>query len=314
MSNDARTTQAVRDAAQWLVRLHSGRAQPADWQALAQWRAQDTANEQAWQNAERLGRMFSAVPSQVGLPVLARSRRIDRRAALRVLALATTVPAAAWLGWRHAPWQEWMAQHRTASGERLALELPDGTHVLLNTASALDVAFDERQRLLRLRCGEVLVTTGHDAARPFLVETPQGRLRALGTRFSVRLAEDHARVAVFEGAVEVSPRHGAARVLKAGEQTRFDAAAAATAEPVPGHALAWIQGVLYAEAMRLDDFAAELGRYRGGVLRCDPAVAQLRISGAFQLRDTDQALAMLGETLPVRIVQRTRWWVLIAPA
>ena len=60
-------------------------------------------------------------------------------------------------------------------------------------------------------------------------------------------------------------------------------------------------------------FTAELARYRPGLLRCDPAVAALPVSGAFQLADTDAALTALAASLPVRIELRTRWWVSIGP-
>lgn len=196
------------------------------------------------------------------------------------------------------------------------MTLADGSEVLLNTASALDVAFGANERLLRLRAGEVLVTTAADAAaRSFRMETPGGWLRAVGTRFAVRLLdEDTVHLAVIEGAVEVTPRHGAPqRVLQAGDQCRFTASGVQAPAPLGEQALAWAQGVLYADGMRLDDFAAELSRYRPGIVRCDPAVAALRISGAFQLQDTEYILAMLRETLPVQVVTRTRYWVTLVP-
>lgn len=310
---------ALREAAQWLVRLNSGEARPDDWQALAAWRAQNAANEAAWQRAERLSRTLGAVPAGLGLPVLARAERTaaNRRAALRVLALVGTTAPAAYLGWRHMPWQQWAAEHRTATGERRSVTLADGSKVLLNTASALDVAFGANERLLLLRAGEVLVTTAADtAARRFRVETPGGWLRALGTRFAVRLLDEgFVHLAVAEGAVEVTPRHGAPqRVIQAGEQCRFTAASVQAPTPLGEQALAWAQGVLYADGMRLDEFAAELSRYRPGVVRCDPAVVALHISGAFQLQDTEYVLAMLRETLPVQVVTRTKYWVTLVPA
>ncbi|MES2612127.1 MAG: FecR domain-containing protein [Pseudomonadota bacterium] len=318
-SATAPSRAALREAAQWLVRLNSGQARADDWQALAAWRAQDGANEQGWQRAERLSRTFGAVPAGLGLPVLARAERTaatNRRAALRVLALVGTTAPAAYLGWRHMPWQQWAAEHRTATGERRSVTLADGSEVLLNTASALDVAFDANERLLRLRAGEVLITTAREsAARSFRVETPGGWLRALGTRFAVRLLhEDTVHLAVAEGAVEITPRHGAQRVLQAGAQCRFTARGVQAPTALGEQTLAWAQGVLYADGMRLDDFAAELARYRPGVVRCDPAVAALRISGAFQLQDTEYILAMLRETLPVQVVTRTRYWVTLVPA
>jgi len=66
--------------------------------------------------------------------------------------------------------------------------------------------------------------------------------------------------------------------------------------------------------MRLEDFTAELARYRSGVVRCDPAVADLRVSGVFSLRDTDRALENLTRGLPVDVVYRTRYWVTLRAA
>jgi transmembrane sensor len=76
---------------------------------------------------------------------------------------------------------------------------------------------------------------------------------------------------------------------------------------------AWAQGLLVAEHMRVQDFAGTLGRYRSGILRCDPLAADLRISGVFSLTDTDRALESLALALPVTVAYRTRYWVTILP-
>jgi transmembrane sensor len=313
----------LREAAQWLVRLHSGRAGAADHAACAAWRHADPAHEHAWRRAERLSQKFGAVPAAVGVPVLARQARGNRRAALRTLALVTTAAPAAWLGWRLAPWDSWTSDHATATGERREVHLVDGSRVLLDTGSAIDVRIDGLQRTVQLRAGAIGVTTAADA-RPFVVETVQGRLRALGTRFTVRqddaeTAATHGpavRLAVTEGAVEVTLRGASspAAVVAAGQQTVLSGQGASALAAVSPESQAWTQGVLYAENMRLADFCIELSRYRPGLLHCSPEVANLRISGAFQLRDTDYVLSMVASTLPVQVLMRTRWWVTVAPA
>ena len=58
----------------------------------------------------------------------------------------------------------------------------------------------------------------------------------------------------------------------------------------------------------------ELSRYRRGVLRCDPAVAQLAVSGAFPLLDSNLALSMLQATYPLRIRRVTDFWITLAAA
>lgn len=71
--------------------------------------------------------------------------------------------------------------------------------------------------------------------------------------------------------------------------------------------------MLLARDMRLGDVIAELSRYRPGVLRCDPAVAELRVTGAISLKDTDAALRLLSNNLPVHIELRTPYLVTVAP-
>ncbi|MOA40347.1 fec operon regulator FecR [compost metagenome] len=72
--------------------------------------------------------------------------------------------------------------------------------------------------------------------------------------------------------------------------------------------------MLVVSRMRLDDFLAELGRYRRGRLGCDPAVAHLLVSGAYPLADTDRVLAALTSSLAVQVHFLSRYWVTVRPA
>lgn len=328
--------RAAREAARWLVRLQSGEADPV---GLARWRAADPQHEAAWRRAElvmqKLGLMGGAGEpggsgdprgprgplGPLGASALRQAGGAGRRAAMRSLAVLIAAGPAAFLGWKLAPWQLWSADLRTATGERRDVTLPDGSRLLLDTASAVDIVFSGAERRLALRTGALWVQTAADAGhRPFLVDTPQGSARALGTRFSVRTFDAEAandaatQVAVMQGAVELRPMSGHTTVLQAGQQARMRLTGNGAPMPLQPASDGWTQGVLYAEKMPLGDFAAELARYRPGLLRCDPAVAQLRVSGAFQLADTDAVLAALAASLPVRMAARTRYWVTIGPA
>ena len=125
---------------------------------------------------------------------------------------------------------------RTAKGEQRRLQLPDGTQLLLNTATALDIDYSPTLRRLHLYAGEVLITTAPDTQspkRPFVVDTPAGRAQALGTRFTVRHEADgsdaHAtRIEVFEGAVELRGSSGTALRIDAGQAARLSVSFRAT--------------------------------------------------------------------------------------
>ncbi|MFY2839220.1 FecR domain-containing protein [Achromobacter xylosoxidans] len=306
--------KVAREAARWLLRLSSERATEADVRACAQWRASKAEHEHAWQRAQRVNQRLGLVPSSLGMAALNRPDLAGRRAALKTLAALIVAGPAGWAAWRASPF-EWSADYRSATGEQRRVALSDGSSMHLNTASAVDVLYDADLRLLRLRAGEIAVHAVEESGahpRPFVVRARQGEVQARAARFCMRQDGAACRVSVQEGRVNL--RGGGVVVpLAAGEQAWLRDDAPARPEPADPHAADWTRGVLHVNAWRLDAFAAELGRYRPGLLRCDPKVAGLRLSGAFQLHDTDAVLAALPSTLPVRVRYRSAYWVTIAP-
>ncbi|AZD09428.1 Putative transmembrane sensor [Pseudomonas chlororaphis] len=303
------------EAADWLVQLHSGTATAADRQAIEQWRSRSAAHAQAWLRAEAILGDFRNVPAEIARQTLHRADRasgLSRRQTLTRLGLLLMAGPLG-LAAQHLPWEQWNADQRTAIGEQKNLQLPDGSSLLLNTDSSLNIAFSPDERRVRLLSGEVLISTAQDlAARPFIVETPQGTARALGTRFCVRINGARSQVSVLEGAVELRPQYlGLGVPLNAGERQSFKLNRLDAVEPFDSNTLAWDKGLLLANNMRLDDLLAELGRYRPGVLRCASAVAAVRVSGAFSLRDTDASLRLLNDSLPLKISRLTRYWVAV---
>lgn len=104
--------------------------------------------------------------------------------------------------------------------------------------------FDPLQRLLALRSGELLVDVAKDRARPFMVETEHGRMRALGTRFLVQQNDDFTRLVMLHSQVEVVTAGGARQVVEAGRVWRstrrtFWLCSAATVRKAPGCKVAW---------------------------------------------------------------------------
>lgn len=305
----------LAEAADWILLFQSGNVSEQQREAFERWRATSPAHAQAWQRAEALLTTFDRIPEGVGSEALQRVSRVSRRRALRGLALLVLVAPTAWyvrsqLGGR------WHESAVTARGQRRSMSLPDGTSVVLNTDSAIDVRFTQDKKEITLTRGEILITSHHDGRvddRPFFVRTVQGSLRPLGTRFSVRLLGDATRVAVFEHAVEISPLGAEARVLSERQQATFTARGILATSSVEDSDALWERGMLLLKNHRLADVVAELGRYRAGVLRCDPAVADLRVSGALSLDDTDRALRVLAQMLPVRIESSQPNEILISP-
>ncbi|TNC78077.1 DUF4880 domain-containing protein [Janthinobacterium lividum] len=310
----------LQRAAEWMARLWAEDASAADADACAAWRAAHPEHERAWARLQRFALQFDALPRDVTRNALAPAPRhaAGRRRALQLLGLIAAGGGTALLAHESGLWQRAASDYRTAVGETRAITLADGTQVVLDTASAIDVRYGANERRIVLRAGAILVTSAHETApiyRPLLVATPQGTATALGTRFSVRLDDGESRVAVFQGAVALQPMQDGATSLhlQAGQQAGYTRLEVQDVTNVENSAAAWADGSLVAERMRLDELLAELGRYRHGVLRCDESIAGLRVTGVYSLRDTDRSLANLAASLPVQLAYRTRYWVSVGP-
>lgn len=303
-------------AANWYVRLNAGKPNDRLLAAWDDWLQQNPANARAWARVEKIQAQMGRLPADVALPTLS-GVRARRRAVLKTLAMLLAAGAGGWVAQDSAPGQALLAGVRTGKGERRQIVLADGSQLQVNTASALDIEYDGEQRLLRLYQGEISVQTASDSlGRPFIVQTGEGRVRALGTRFCVRSDDACSQVSVQQHAVEIRTQAQPQQVLRldAGQSVRFDRQRIDTAVAAAPGSDAWTHGMLTVIEWRLADFVSELRRYRPGVVRCDDKVAELRLSGAFPIDDTDTLLENLGASLPVKVRYLTRYWVSIEAA
>ncbi|WP_434571346.1 FecR domain-containing protein [Pseudomonas sp. Z3-8] len=308
----------VLDAAiAWQLSLDSGNGSPQEREAFAQWHAADEEHARAWQQLGMLDQRFSAASGPARAALLHSRVSIRRRVRKIGSGLASVVAViglALFAGERYLPLDYWLADQRTATGEQRTLRLADGTLINLNTHSALDVRFDDKQRRVILQEGEILVETGHNDPRPFIVETREGSMRALGTRFLVRLEDEGTRLSVLKSAVAAHPQATAEeQILREGQQVLMRRDGLGPTLALSPGADAWTRGMLVVDNARLEDLVRELARYRRGYLGVEPKVADLRITGSFPLHDTNLALTALLPTLPVQVEHHTRWWVVVAP-
>lgn len=301
-ANGEPIAQAVlAQAASWLLLMQEGPLSPAQQAELERWRHLAPEHERAWKRAQSLLARLGTLP-----PALAR-QTLDRPAASRrtVLRGLLVLMGAAPLGWW--VWQRSSAgiDYLTALGERRDLVLEDGTQVSLNSDTALAVRFTAEQRLLHLRHGELYIATAadrHAPPRPLRVQSEHGLMQALGTRFSVRQLPQETLLAVYEGAVRVqlagAPQE---QTIRAGQQVRFGRDRFGPLEASRDTSLAWRNGLLVADDMPLQQWTQELMRYSTQSLACDPALANLRVSGTFPLDDLPLALAMLAKSHGLRV-------------
>ncbi|UVE15965.1 FecR domain-containing protein [Pseudomonas sp. LS44] len=305
-SNEAR--EVARAAAQWLALLESGAANEDDHARLQNWRNSSSSHESAWQKAQLLRQRFSGLPTALAMATLDRPDPARRAVLKRALGVAALVPAI-WLLGRQLPLDVWRADLHTGIGEHTQIPLADGSSLQLNTSSAVNIDLGVRQ--LTLVRGEMALKVPGSA--PLTIQAPYGRIIVSRSEVCVRLNERDCQVSVVSGSVQLQPLHGPILVLREGQQISLQASGAGSADTFDTLLPGWRDGVLMAQNQPLGDFLRELSRYRPGLLRWEPELESLRVTGSFRLDNTDRVLSLLAASLPLEVHSRTRYWVTLIP-
>ena len=247
-----------------------------------------------------------------------RSPRLRRAGGVLALAVALAIPAFLILGSGPAVL---LADLHTGVGERRSEVLSDGTRIILTTSSAANLNFDARLRRVELLQGEIHLEVAKDSLRPFVVDTREGRIRALGTRFIVRREADVTLLTMLESRTRVSPAGAlpeAGETIVAGQQVRLSGKGLEILGTIDAELQeeAFSHHRLVVHDRPLAEVLDELGRHHRGVIRYrQQDVKGLRVNAVLPLDDPDQALRLLVADFPgLRLRTLTPWLVLIGPA
>lgn len=307
-------------AIDWMVRLRAGKPDAALQERFNAWLAMDPEHAQAWATLqERLGGSFNTVraldrrvPGQAGeARQLLLQPHGSRRDALRVIAGLGLLGGGLWLGARSPLGDSLLADLHTGRGQRQDFNLADGSRLSLNADSAVDLQFDEQQRLVILRHGELVIEVAADPRRPLRVRTAQGEIRALGTRFLVAQEQDASRVVVLQHSVQARLFDGTTLDLQAGQSALLSARQISAVAGDQRHRADWLSGRLNVLDEPLEQVVEALRPYSRGFVRIAPEVRHLRVQGVFPLDDPDRTFTALAETLPIRVDRYSPWLTLI---
>ncbi len=86
------------------------------------------------------------------------------------------------------------------------MTLADGSQLLLDSGSQIEVSWHPLSRRVALRAGQVLFEVSPARYRPFVVSAGSTDIRVLGTRFNVRRLDDDVRVTLGVAGWRSAPR------------------------------------------------------------------------------------------------------------
>ena len=295
------------EAAQWFARLKSLPVSHATLKDFFAWR-RESANAEAFEEAERFwseAEKVGARPSILrAVEAAAGRRRASRRFSIAThpMALAAAAVVLVLIVFGGVRLLDPDGQtFRTAIGEQRVIALDDGSRLNLNTETALTVRYSPGSRHLVLKRGEALFSVAKNKARPFTVSANGALVTATGTRFDVALRDNQTVVTLVEGRVSVRAPDGTTTWLSPGEQWDWPSRGSTVQRVKPETVTAWTQGRIVFDNIALADAVAEIDRYGGKPVILDaPQFAARRLSGSFQVGDSDSFVTAVAAYLPLR--------------
>lgn len=303
--------EAARSAIAWEMRLRSGEVGADERAGFEAWRQASRANDEAWRALQARLQPLRALAARH--PVAARQALVHADASRRRVLVNGLAGTAGMLvlgigGLRIAHELGYDATFRTGIGERREVALAAGIRGLLDAGTAV-YATDEAASW-RVDSGRLLVDAS-SAAAPFSVASPHGRLQAAGARFSLGVLDASSALVMERGQGVLQLRDGGAHPVAAGEVLGFTARALRRVEASVAAALAWTSDLLVASDESVADVVSVLRRYRRGLIRVSDDAARRRVSGVFSLKDPDQALRQLAESLSLRVDRYSDYVVIL---
>ena len=202
------------------------------------------------------------------------------------------------------------AIYRTQKGERSSVALPDGSAVVLDTDTAVEVAYSNIERGVRLFHGQAIFEVARHQPLPFRVHAGSRIVTAMGTRFDVRLLGPSdaptVRVALLEGTVNVTNANRASletASMVAGEVLQAPPSAPMRVQPDDAKTQAsWESGVLVFNDRPLSEAVEEMNRYTTNpIVLADESSRDLRVSGVFNTRDPEHFAKTIAETFALTL-------------
>ena len=284
------SAKSLEDAGQWLLDLQH---QPERFEDFDRWLHSNDEHFEAWAQVNRAWEALAAQPASTeqhwpqapsNVTPLRPHARLPWLAAACVSALAVCAALVLNPGWR--------ADYSTSTAQTREVTLSDGSRLTLAPQSAVNVTFNDHLRQVTLVQGEVFFDVAHDAQKPFEVRSEEAVIRVLGTAFDVAQRNAGLSVEVREGTVGVNQHYR----LGAGQRLWIDRKTgnATQSRVIPAEVAGWINGVQFFENASVAQVVEQLDHYqRGWIVINDPALANKRVTGLYDMRDTQRALQAL---------------------
>ena len=320
-------------ASDWIAAIDRG-IDASEEKSLREWLSLDNQNIEAlievailWDKMNDLNRLSDLFPEKQ------KSSRPTIRWAMGIAATIIMVLSANFiLPWSQVPDTaggliEQVSNHFTKSietevGESSTVQLSDGSELVLNTNTSVEIDYSQAKRIIKLNRGEIHIDVAHDKSRPLSVLVGNKLIQAVGTAFNVQVEKDSIELIVTDGKVIVAPLNDLKAFVQAkvaiplppstiaiskGEKIDLSLEKSRNeritkVEPIEiAASLSWRNGNLIFRGESLADAMQEISRYSNVkiTLENNQALRSIRVAGMFKTGDVDGLLSVLEKNFSI---------------
>ncbi len=315
-ANTEREPNIEKKAIEWLARLQAPDLTAEQERAFFEWLEADEKHQKAYIEAESLWQRGEVIAQAANVSgnqdkatsVFSRAQYFEGWRVAAAIFLVVVVSVSYWQ-LQPAPKQAQWQSFATAIGEQNSWLLEDGSEVTLNTQSKIRIDFNSNVRAVYLDQGEAFFKVTHKPSHPFDVVTKAGRIRVLGTQFSVYQADKQTLVTVLEGKVGLDTKgsspeqYTADATVAANQQLSFERAQKQLSPKKinANSELAWLKSQLIYRGESLQTVIDELNRYYPMQIQLDDSqLATQKVIAVIQLAELETTLATLENSLRLK--------------
>lgn len=318
MSRSSR--RLTEEAARWFTRMRGVEPDHPETGRFEAWLMSDPANMAEYEAIATVWDDFDSASKLESLANALEQKQHDASRATRrmanhimgaVVLLATSALGfLAWQDWAYSP--VFQLASKTGVGEIGYQTLDDGSKLVLNASTQVEVAYYRDRRTVTIRQGEVIFDVTRDASRPFVVDSGLAKVTVLGTRFAVNHLGSLVRVSVDHGRVRVESQDAdagselPALLLQDGEVGEVTIGLAPQRmQRSAQDAFMFMKGTIVFTEAGLDEIAHTLSRHRKTPVVALPSGSrQPRVTALVQSGDVEKFLTVLPKIAPVAVRQQ----------
>lgn len=215
--------------------------------------------------------------------------------------------------------ESYEAVYETSVGEYSSVNLPDGTEVILNTNSHIQVNYTTNERYIILDRGEAHFKVAKDNIRPLAVQAGDKMFQAVGTAFNIEIRRDkEVKLIVTEGEVVIhdKPLHTGPKIsvipikvlqelpiVSEGESIILSSTDTQIRKINPEEVaidLSWQEGNLVFDGETLEEAILEISRYTSVEFEIlDDKIKTIRVVGLFKAGDINGLIISLRDNFQI---------------